>query len=367
MSREPRSARTLRLTGALVLGSVLGLGYGASRIPKLLRPPTNLWTATLPISTGADGMAPGSLVQVVGFAMGEVTSVVDRPDPAGGDPVIEIEFELDATVPLSRDARIRRSVGIAGTDGVLDVLDPGRPGAAFAPGERRSIPIELGPRSGGSFGLVLGRSNGVLLQRIGRNTSEGQAGLLHNARSALASGRVIEDDFERLLARVLPDVDHFRNRGLAIQSQLGRVVELWSVLVDRLGRFRAEAAKERITAQQELAAIRRRFERVEAGVGNLRNDVEVMSLRWDGMRYELQLVRDDLLAAQRDAAAIATRTGILTPEVRDGLARSMARMVLAGGQLKRAIEDLLPLAIDAVTTRPNRASESRRRLHEATD
>lgn len=367
MSREPRSARTLRLTGAAVILSVLGLGYGASWIPQLLRPPTTQWTATLPVAAGADGMAPGSLVQVGGFAMGKVISVADRIDAAGEDPEIEIRFELDSTVQLSRDARIQRSVGIAGTNGVLDVLDPGRPDAAFEPGEDRSIPIDLNPGAGGSFGVLLGRTNGILLERISAGVSDGQTRLARDARDTLASSWGLRGDFDRLLARVIPDVDHFENRARSIDSQLAGLVVLWSTLVDRLTNLQAEAARDQIEAQEEVAAIRRRFGRIEEGIAVMQDDVEAMSLRWDGMRFDLALAREDLQAAQRDAAAVSTRVEVLMPEVADGLARSMARMVLAGGQLKRATEDLLPLAIDAVTTRPNGASESRRRLHEATD
>ena len=71
------------------------------------------------------------------------------------------------------------------------------------------------------------------------------------------------------------------------------------------------------------------------------------------------------VSALEDAESVRVRLQKLGPEASEGLARTMARMVLAGGQLKRAIDDLLPLAIEAVLTRPNRASASRRLLLEA--
>ena len=68
-----------------------------------------------------------------------------------------------------------------------------------------------------------------------------------------------------------------------------------------------------------------------------------------------------------DLNAIATRFKIHAPELSDGIARMLARLVLAGGQLKLAVNDLFPIVLEAITTRPDRASDSRRLLQEAVD
>ena len=90
-----------------------------------------------------------------------------------------------------------------------------------------------------------------------------------------------------------------------------------------------------------------------------------MQRRLVELEPKLAGVRLDVRSALEDAESVRVRLQELGPEASEGLARTMARMVLAGGQLKRAIDDLLPLAIEAVLTRSNRASASRRLLLEA--
>ena len=78
MSRENRSPKFLRRTGAIMIAVVLGLGIGASKIPDLLRPPVTTYVATLPLSHGVDGIAAGSPVEVGGLPQGRVILINDR-------------------------------------------------------------------------------------------------------------------------------------------------------------------------------------------------------------------------------------------------------------------------------------------------
>ena len=70
-------------------------------------------------------------------------------------------------------------------------------------------------------------------------------------------------------------------------------------------------------------------------------------------------------SAIADGRAVMTTTEIVLPEVNHAIQRTLARMVLAGGQLRLALQNLLPMAIEAILTRPDQKSEERRLLLEA--
>ena len=106
---------------------------------------------------------------------------------------------------------------------------------------------------------------------------------------------------------------------------------------------------------------------MEVGVADVQEDVSAMQAFTRNLEPRLETAALDLQNALEVAEAAAIRLRTLSPEVSVGLARTMARMVLAGGQLKLATQDLLPLALEAITTRPDRASLSRRLLLESTN
>ena len=107
------------------------------------------------------------------------------------------------------------------------------------------------------------------------------------------------------------------------------------------------------------------LERIMRGSEIAGQDVAAMSRRLDELAPRLRTARHDLESAMQDAESAWVRIRLLAPEASEVLQRTMARMVLAGGQLRRALNDVLPLAVQAITITPDRRSLSRRRLLES--
>lgn len=367
MSRRKPSPKSLRITGAIVIAAVLGLGVGAAKIPDLLRSPVTTWVATLPVSTGADGIAAGSLVQFGGLPQGRVILVKEGLGATEALNLIEIHFELDDKFVLAQDALIRLKVGISGTNGVIDIQNPGQRKSRFGPNEPRVIPITLEPPTGGSASLLIGTTNALLIEAIGQNADRAATRLTTNLRLTNLMGRKIADQINSFAQMSRTDLDLIQQEIKSLQTRYSTVFAREPIIEKSFESLKTSAEIEVALVRAELLALRDRFEVVESDVAMMREDVEVILLQADDMQSRIVAAGSDLQSAMNDLNSIATRFKVYAPEFSDGIARMLARLVLAGGQLKIAFDDLLPVILEAITTRPDRASTSRRLLLEAVD
>ena len=367
MSREKRSPKFLRLTGAIVIAAVLGLGIGVSKLPDLFRSPVTTWVATMPVSVGADGIAAGCLVQVGGLPQGQVIRVEESLGTNKDSNIVEIHFELDERFVLAQDAIIRLNVGISGTNGVLDIQNPGRKKSRFDQNATRIIPITLDPPTGGAASVLIGTTNGLLLQEINEKMARSTTGLAAGLRETNLLGQTIIAQIEQFVRMSLPDLNVIQTEIKSLQNRYSTVFARQPIIEQSLESMKIAAETDISRVRAELLALRSRFKTVEIDVATMQEDMEVILGRGEDMQSRIAAAGSDLQSAISDLNSIATRFELYAPEFSDGLARMLARLVLAGGQLKLAINDLLPIVLEAFTTNPNRASMSRRLLLEAVD
>ncbi|MEC8321792.1 MAG: hypothetical protein VX012_10320 [Planctomycetota bacterium] len=369
MSRHAPTPGQLRRLGALVLLSVLGLGFVAIRLPRWLAAPTTPYAVAIPVVDGADGLAAGSPVFLGGIQLGEVEGISESRESADGrfraEDLITIRFALDSSVELSRDAVIRRTVGVSGSDAALEISDPGSPKRRFSGDDERVVPITTDSSPGGPGSGVIGRTNGESIQRLSENLSSAAPGIALEVRELGAAIARLVGDFDSFEALLQTDSGALRRRLDAVIGRLRRVFEGIAPLQAAWLEAREEAERETEAVRSEIDGWTRRIEATTSNLDLARVDLDFMQRRLVELEPKLAGVRLDVRSALEDAESVRVRLQQLGPEASEGLARTMARLVLAGGQLKRATDDLLPLAIEAVLTRPNRASASRRLLLEA--
>ena len=370
MSAEAPTSTQLRRLGAVVILLIIGIGYVVSWIPDWLRPESETWAVTVPVRDGAGGLEVGSRVLVGGMPRGRVVDVGDirtKQGPPRSREMIIVEFELDEEVVLARNAVIRQGTSTAGNIGFLDIKYVGGPGQTFKPGEDRIIPISRTTSRGGPAAGFIGRTNGEMLERI-------TAGLEKLTTDIEEQDRIIQSNLRptRMMIDEL-NLDLDRNT-TEVTARIREVVARYQLIFEQVPLIRQAAFDLRKRMDAEAAAVRvdlerwrARFALIDLELDAGREDVEIMRRFTDRIRNRLEAVALDLQSAMTDAESVATRTRNLAPEISAGLNRTTARMVLAGGQLKAALEDLVPLVIEALTTRPDRASESRRRLLESTN
>ncbi len=367
MSRLDPSPRLLQALGLATLVLIFGLGLLASAIPGLQEPPMTEWTATIPREEGARGLEVGGAVLVGGYPRGRILSVNDDAAMRNerGRTLIAIRFALPDSIVLGRNAIIRKSVGVAGTNGALDISDPGSREALFGPDEPRILAIDDSPPAGGSIGILIGRRNGERIEEIANASERLGTELPPRVRLVSALGRSILEESEAFELEAEDDLAGIRSRievlasgfeGLRIRARgLQPVFDRLEVTFRELGR----------EISREIDGWKPAIDSIMAGTDLMRNDVDDAVRRLELGKPRLRQAARALASARDDLASIQTRAELLGPEVSDGLARTMARMVLAGGQLSQAIDDLLPLALQAISTHPDRESEHRRALLEA--
>lgn len=367
MSRSEPSPGSLRLVGGATLAGVFAFGLLASAVPGFDAPTMTTWTATIPRQEGARGLEVGGAVLVGGLPKGRILEVSDgvAGRNEAGRTLIAIRFELPESIVLGRDAVVRKSVGIAGTNGFLDIPDPGSRKALFTPGEPRVLAIDDSPPPGGSIGVLIGRRNGERIEEIANAGDRLETLLPARVQVVTAVAREIVDRVESLQLQAASGITGTRRRidGLVARfGDAGDRARLLQPIVDGLRESMSELSRE---IARELDRWRPVVSSILGGTESIRIDAaEAMEIvdRW---RPRLVDARRSLSSARTDLDAARIRLGLLGPEISDGLARTMARMVLAGGQLARATQDLLPLAIEAITTNPDRASENRDALLDA--
>ncbi len=367
MTRFDPHPGTLRLLGSATLLTVLGLGVLASWIPAWQEPSMTRWTATIPVEEGARGLGPGGQVLVGGYPQGRIVSVDvdDGRQDVRGRPLIGITFELPSEIDLGVDAVIRRSVGIAGTNGVLDIPDPGSRSRRFPEGTPRVLAIDTSPPEGGSIGVLIGRRNGLRIQSIAAAGERLGERLPGRVRTVARLARELAEVTDATEGDLVQAFDHASQRAhrilLTLNALSEKAVAIPTLVMSLRQDFDALSSRVRESIRTWSVTI----DRILLGSTDIRADVSVMSRHLGDLMPTIRRTEDDLASAVRDAEAARDRLDLLAPEVADGLRRTMARMVLAGGQLKHAINDLIPLAIEAITTTPDARSRSRRRLLES--
>lgn len=371
MSSEAPTSRQLRVLGAIVLIAIAGLGLFIAKVPSLLGPDVVDWVVTVPVKDGADGLEAGGDVLVGGMLRGRILEVGEIegsvPGPTGPQALIRIDFELDKSVVLARDAIISRGVTTAGNIGFLNIRFPGSAKRRFKSGEQRVIPIWEGPSPGGASASLIGFVNSEMIERI---SVQAQAlAKKVKARDESMASELLE--ISTMIQQLGLDVDADIPRVLAMVAQLGErvrlILERLPLLREAANRAQSEAMQTSDELERELGEWRLRFELIEVGTAEIEEGVGAMQAFARNLEPRLKATILDLRNATMDAESVSIRLRKLSPEISDDLNRTLARMVLAGGQLKLAINDLLPLAIEAISTRPDRASLSRRLLLESTN
>ena len=371
MSAEAPTSKQLRRLGAVVIALIIGLGYTASKIPEWLRPDSLKWAVTIPVTNGADGIAIGSAVLLGGIPQGRVTKIRDIEGNQEGPPnfrnLIWIEFELNQEITLARNAVIRLGSSTAGNMGFLDIKFPGSPAHLFKSGEERVIAIAQTSPPGGPMSGIIGRTNGELISQI-------TSGMQKVADDAEKRKRIIESDFRSTQTMIKQMEIGMGDDVTQITGKVQAIIARYRMIFEMIPRIRLEALRLQQQVDYDSQDLRADLERwrhrltlIDVDIDPAREDVRDMQEFADQLEPRLKAVALDLQSAMADADSIAIRTRALAPEISKGLNRTTARMVLAGGQLKRAMNDLLPLAIEAITIRPDRNSESQRLLLESTN
>ncbi len=367
MTRFDPSPGTLRLLGFATLATVIGLGVAVSRIPEWREPEMARWTATIPVEDGARGLEPGGKVLVGGYPIGRIVSVdvLDGVFDVRGRPLVGIDFDLPIEVELGRDAVVRRSVGIAGTNGVLDIPDPGSRDRLFAEAAPRVIAIDTSPPSGGSIGVLIGRRNGERIEAIADAGERFGTMLPARLRAVTDTARALLEDFDGTEAEVIEGTDRGLHRVRLLATRFAALTEKSFEFPAYVESLKGELDVLLADVREDLRAWKPTIDRIMVNAEVATQDSAVMNRRLAELGTVLQAARSDLESAMIDAEAASTRLRMLAPEIGDGLQRTMARMVLAGGQLRMALNDLVPLALRAITISPDRRSVSRRLLLES--
>ncbi len=366
MSSDP-SPGTLRLLGFATLATVAGLGMLTARIPQWQEPEMTRWTATIPVEDGARGLEPGGKVLIGGYPQGWIVSVEVMPGDfdVRGRPLVGIDFELPSAIVLGRDAVVRRSVGIAGTNGVLDIPDPGSRDQRFEDGTPRVLPIDTSTPTGGAIGVLIGRQNGERIEAIANAGDRFGTMLPRRLRLVTDAARHLMDDVDGTRT----DLAHGFERGSArVRTLAGRLATIAEESLDLppiLGSLKQDLDLLLGDLAAEWRAWQPTIDRITLNAERSEKDAAAMMRQIDSLTPTLLAAKADFESAVIDAQAASVRLGLLAPELGDGLQRTMARMVLAGGQLRLALNDLVPLALKAITISPDRRSASRRRLLES--
>jgi hypothetical protein len=367
MTRFDPSPARLRALGFVTLASILGLGLLVTRIPEWQEPEMGRWTATIPIEDGARGLEPGGQVLVGGYPRGRIISVDVLPDvfDRRGRPLVGIDFELPSGIELGRDAVVRRSVGIAGSNGVLDIPNPGSRDRLFDDATPRVIAIDTSPPAGGPIGVLIGRRNGERIEAIANAGDRFGAMLPRRLRGLTDAARRLTDDVDGTRADVVEGFDRGTERVRTLAIRFAALGDRALGLPPIIESFKRDLGVLVQGIESDIAAWRPTIDRILANTSQAEQDVAATMRGIDELMPTLRSAEEGLDSAMLDARAANLRLQSLAPEVGDGLRRTMARMVLAGGQLRLALNDLLPLALKAITVSPDRRSLSRRQLLES--
>jgi ABC-type transporter Mla subunit MlaD len=156
---------------------------------SLLRP-QRTYTVTFSVADGVNNLKTGSEVKVGGVLMGRVAEVRPRIENGGIFEMIDVEFSLDAKVPLYRGARIVISSALIGSDAWLDI---------YSVGDR-----SLGPPQDTILGIS---AAGALAALLGPDNADKADEMIENFRTTSEkvrdlSERITDEDWPRWASRV---------------------------------------------------------------------------------------------------------------------------------------------------------------------
>ena len=367
MTRFDPTPGTLRMLGFGALATVLGLGLLAARIPQWQEPAMSRWTATIPVEEGARGIEPGGRVLVGGHPVGHILSVevMENRADTRGRPLVGIDFELPSSIELGRDAVVRRSVGIAGTNGVLDIPDPGSRDRLFTDDDPRVLAIDTSPPSGGAIGVLIGRRNGERIEAIADAGERFGVLMPPRLRAIADTARRLTLDARDAERTIIGGFDAGQQRLHTLSRRFAAMVEEALDLPPLVGVLQHDLNTVRASVETSISRWSPILERIVRRADEAGRNASAMQRHLDDLGPTIESMRDGFESAMLDAEAASQRLALLAPEAGDGLRRTLARMVLAGGQLRLALDGILPLALEAITTSPDRRSVSRRRLLES--
>lgn len=366
MAASDRSPGQQRVAGAVVLAAILGTAWVATSIPHLFEPARVSYVTTTTTLGGAAGLEPGGAVLYGGAPRGLITSVeTSLPDDAAvGD--IRIGFELDRSLPLARNASIVRSVGIAGSGGVLSVLAPGDPAFAFDRDDPRVIPLNGGsvtPADG--LTILLGRRNAEMLHEIetslrtfGEDLSPRMARLARITQSI----RMLADQLEmKMEADDLAGLATTRGAAIIrrLQAELPEFQQSLTASNEAMQALEQDLRRNGSRIRREAGAANRNLIELQADAADIEAVIEATIVP------KVLEIRRASLQAVMDSERVLTEGTEMLSEASTSIPHSLANMKLAGGQLALAFDDLLGLALEAILISPDVDSETRRRLLEA--
>jgi hypothetical protein len=370
MAAKKRTPKELQTAGAIVVAVVALAAWGLTWLPTLFAQKTTEYSASIPLSTGARGLAAGGPVLYGGAPRGKITSVRTEHDPTTGMPTeIRVGFTLNSSLPLAADATISKSIGIAGTNGAIAISDPGTPNQFFKKNEVRMLRVKpTGAQSSGAAFTMLGRENSRLLTKISETLNRMGNDLPPRMAAVATSIRRLKVILERLQIKIGSDLEESQTRFAELIAE-GRKLES-SFLDLQSGFLQPQPSAESL--QTDIDLMTARF--VEDG-RIIRRRIAVMQKMMRGVEKDLdgefvpkiRGMQRDLISAVDESSRLIGTTKELLPELSASIRPSMARMTLAGGQLVLAFDNLLPMVLEAILVSPDADSESRRRTLEAVE
>ncbi len=365
MSRSEPTSAELRRTGLLTLIGIVVFATLVVQLPNLFSPSYTDYMVRIELEEGADGLDAGNTVLVAGLPHGVITRVAPIPNPETGIPdAIEVGFELETSIPIAPDAVITRVAGLGNDGASLSIGSLGTPGRPFPSPKQRILRLATSTSERGMVS-VLGRYNAEAITRIGDNLDAIERRIPARAKATMMQFDALRAAIGELLLDLEPQrlfvEQSLRNLGPRIKT----IEKHWAEIGPKLAMLQADFAKDRTEFERHLAGWRRDWERMESDLGRIRGGVDVVMAEVEKIRPRMTGLIRNFDTAISDGRALMVTLQTVGPEFGSGIQRTLARMVLAGGQLRLATQNLLPLAIEAITTSPDARSEARQMLLEA--
>ena len=364
MSRSDPTPERLRRTGLLTLAGIALFAFLLSRLPRLFAPSFTDYVLRIDLVDGADGLAVGNPVLVAGIPHGSITAVTPIDDSTDRPDVIEVDFNVASSIPMAPNARVTRVTGLGNDGTALSIESLGTPGQTFPTAQRRIVRLAaLTPESG--LAKTIGRWNAGTVTSIDANL-ESAADRLSDLSTEIR-GRF--DDLRAAILELMQDVEPERlviERNVQeLGARLERIRKAWSELTVAFGSVRRDVESSGRVIDDRLDDWQRGWKRIQDHAGVVRADVDAVQAEVERIRSRMQDITTNLDAAIADGRRAIDALMDVAPETRRAMQRTLARMVLAGGQLRMATQNLVPVAVEAILVSPDRRSEERRMLLEA--
>lgn len=364
MPRSEPTPAELRRTGLLTLVGIAVFAFLVVQIPGLFSPSYRDYTLRVNLAEGAAGLAVGNPVYVAGIDHGRITRVTPIADEIDRLHAIEVDFVVDRDIPLSSDAKITRVAGLGNNSAALSIESLGTPGRDFPNEKQRFVRLATSTTES-SMSKVIGPDNAATITAIEGHLESAEGELSRRSVQLRHGIRELRISIGELMLDLEPE-RLFVERSIAkLGSRLRRIEEAWTVLAPELAALQNEVSTHQATVEDHV-------DDWIKGWGRIQNNALIMERDVDGLLAEVEKIKPRMLDIARsfesaiaDGRAVLTTTEIVLPEVNHAIQRTLARMVLAGGQLRLALQNLLPMAIEAILTRPDQRSEERRLLLEA--